>query len=158
MISTTTWSSTSSFQADHENIILTIARWKIPPTGPCSVACSIRQWEPASEVMSSVDTDTITSWVFSSLTFLAWYPVLIPDLDVRTSFLAPFSTNQLANSRPNPPRPPVMMYTFSGLHLAVVMTGLVSGAMCLPTSSFSSWILEMEKIQKLFSHQLHIHK
>lgn len=144
---------TGSFQADHENVILTTARWKIPPTRPCSVACSIRQREPVSEVMSSVETNTVTSWFFSSLTFLAWYPVLIPDLDVRTSFLAPFSTNQLASSRPKPPKPPVIMYTLSGLHLAVVMTGLVSGATCLPSKSFSSRILEKKRYQ-IISQQI----
>lgn len=43
------------------------------------------------------------------LIFLAWYPVLTPDRDVSTRHLAPRSTSQCESSRPNPPRPPVMM-------------------------------------------------
>lgn len=57
-----------------------------------------------------------------------WYPVLIPDREVRTMLLAPRSTSHWQSSSPNPPKPPMIMYVFLGLQdvlvIAVKRTGV----------------------------------
>ena len=44
-------------------------------------------------------------------------PVLAPDLEVSTMFLAPLSINHLATSKPMPPRPPVKLQGLNEIKL-----------------------------------------
>ena len=55
-------------------------------------------------------------WNQSSCRAASWLPLRTPRLEVMTIFLAPYQPRNSDTARPKPPRPPLMMYTLSGLH------------------------------------------
>ena len=85
---------------------LTAARWNIPATGPSSFASLSRFSASLSDLISHLETTTLAPNLSKWCIFFFWYPVLTPERDVKMRFFAPLITNHLANSKPNPPRPP----------------------------------------------------
>lgn len=80
---------------------------KIPPTGPSFSASLIRLFAPSGVVQSVFETRTFTPFCSHLLMHKNWNPFVTPDRETRTILVAPRLINQLASSKPNPPRPPL---------------------------------------------------
>ncbi len=78
----------------------------------------------------------------------AYLPLRMPERDVSTSLRAPLSVSHWANSKPKPPRPPVMMYEREAgkkvRQIAGIERGEAAGIVLL-VSSERTWGQSREK-------------
>lgn len=84
----------------------------------------------------------------SMFLFGFYLPVRMPERDVSISFCAPLSTSHWANSSPNPPRPPVMMYDLVGGQEVREMAEILTASDLTGYSFSSSWTFPQEKKKK----------